>query len=482
VAYLRRSLIINFFSSSGAALLQFLVSLVVARLLRPEEIGVFSMTVVFVNIAHIFRDFGIAAYVQREPELTRDKMRSAIGMMFATSWTIAVLLYGASGLLARGFGTPAMEPVMEVLALGFVLIPFGSITQSLLVRELRAERQALINGAGTVVYCISILVLAFLGFGTMSLAWANLLNILTCVLVCIPLRPPGMPWLPSLRHWRDIARFGLGSLAASCAVALNNAIPDLLLGKLGSPRQVGLLSRANSTVSIFYHLAGNSITYGAVSYLSQSHHRGESLAPTLSRATALLTGIGWPACALSVVFGTDLVLALYGPAWLDCVPAILPLALAIALGMLADFTPAGLAAIGRPYLGALPVLVTLGARLGAGIALYDGSLVSFAWTICLATIAALPVLLLLQRRYFGYTPAHFLRAVAPSAIVVAVCVLGGLLLKQLIPAGLPALVRLLLATPLALLWYLALLGSAHPLVGEVQRVGAALRTRLAGRA
>ena len=59
--------------------MQFIVSILLARLLSPSEIGVYSMTVVFVNIAHMFRDFGVGSYLQREPDLTPDKIRSAIG-------------------------------------------------------------------------------------------------------------------------------------------------------------------------------------------------------------------------------------------------------------------------------------------------------------------------------------------------------------------------------------------------------------------
>ena len=458
-------------------MIHFAVSLVLARLLLPDDIGIFSMTVVIVNVAHMFRDFGIATYVQREPDLTRDKLRSAMGMMLLTSWTIALVLFLISDWLGNWFGVPAMTPVMRVLALGFVLIPFGAITQSMLIRELRADRQALIVAAGTLSYCISCVTLALLGFGTMSLAWANLINILTCVLVCIPLRPAGMPWIPSLRHWRDIARFGLGALATGCVTEVNDAIPDLLLGKLGSPHQTGLLSRASSTAAMFHRIAGSTVTYGAVSYLSQTHHRGESLVPTLSQATVLLTGIGWPAFALTAVFGADMVLALYGPVWLDCVPAILPLGVAAALAMLFEFMPAGLAAIGRPYVGALPLVVMLVARIVAGILLYDGSLVSFAWAICVAGLATTPVLLFLQRHYFGYRVSAFARHLWPSAQVTLACTAGGLLVLHLLP-GVAAPLRLLLASPVVLLWYLALHWSRHPLLDEVHRLAGAARARL----
>ncbi len=77
MANLRRSLVINFFSSSGSAFLQFVVSVLLARILSPSEIGVYSMTVVFVNLAHVFRDFGVTSYLQREAELTPEKIGSA---------------------------------------------------------------------------------------------------------------------------------------------------------------------------------------------------------------------------------------------------------------------------------------------------------------------------------------------------------------------------------------------------------------------
>lgn len=51
---LHRPLVINFFSSTGMTIVNFIVSVILARLLSPGEIGVYSITIVFVNIAHIF--------------------------------------------------------------------------------------------------------------------------------------------------------------------------------------------------------------------------------------------------------------------------------------------------------------------------------------------------------------------------------------------------------------------------------------------
>jgi O-antigen/teichoic acid export membrane protein len=476
---LRRSLVINFFSSSGAALLQFIVSVLLARMLSPSEIGVYSMTVVFVNLAHVFRDFGVSTYLQRESVLTPDKIRSATGVVFTTSWLIATIMFLASSWIGRWFNEPEIVPVMQVLAIGFLFIPFGTVTNALLTREFAAEKQAIVMAVGTSSFCISCLVLAKLGFGSMSLAWANLINILACAIAYIPLRPKDMPWTPSFRHWRGVAHFGLGSLLTSCTVAINNAIPDILLGKLGSARLVGLLSRANSTVTIFTYVAGSTVNYGAVSYLAQTYHRGESLIPTMSRATALLTGVGWPALALTALLGHEIVLALYGATWLASVPAILPLTIAAAVGMTFNYIHPAIVAIGRPYLSAIPVLVTLATRIGFGVALFDGGLTGFAWALCWASLAATPIVIMQQQRYFHWGLIPLLRAMVPSAWVAAGTAAAGALLNLVIPADWPALVRLLvMLTPLALFWYLMLRVTRHELLDEVHRMAATVKMRL----
>jgi O-antigen/teichoic acid export membrane protein len=479
MADLRRSLVINFFSTSGAAVLQFVVSIILARILSPSEIGIYSMTAVVVNLGHVFRDFGVTNYIQREKELTPDKLRSVTGVVFTTSWIIATVLLLASGWIGEWFREPKLVPVMRVLAVGFFFIPFGSITNSLLARNFEAKKEAVLWAIGTGSFCISCITLAKLGFGSMALAYANLINIIACGIGCAFMRPKDLPWLPSFKHWREVAHFGVGSLLSSCAGSLNNAVPDLLLGKLGSPRLVGLLSRANSTVAIFTYIAGSTVNYGAVAYLAQTHHRGESLAPTLSRATALLTGVGWAALLLTAILGHDIVLALYGPSWLEAVPAIPALSLAAAVTMMYHYVPMAVTAIGRPYLSTVPIMISVLTRIGFGVLLFNGSLVHFAWALCLATIVTAPVVGLQQTRHLGYSTGVMLRALAPSALVALGTGATGYLLQLVLPSSLPALARLLIMlVPLAAVWYLLLRVTRHVLLEEIHRLAAPIGIRL----
>jgi O-antigen/teichoic acid export membrane protein len=477
---LRRSLVINFISSSGSTIAGFFVSVILSRILSPSEIGVFSMTIVFVNMAHIFRDFGVGTYLQREPELTPEKIRAATGVVFMTSWLIALALYIASPWIGGWFAEPKMVPVMKILAVGFIFIPFGTVTTSLLARDLAAGKQAIVNVVGTVTFAFTCIGLALLGFGTMSMAWANLANIVVSALALAPMRPKHLPWMPSLRKWRDVLHFGIGTLLSNCMVSINNAVADILLGKLGNATMVGLFSRASSTMAIFGYVAGSTMNYGSISYISQAHHRGEPLGPLLNRATALVTAVAWPAFGLTYILSREIILTLYGPQWLAAIPAINALALAASIGIVFNYTPVALTAIGRPYLSAVPTVVTIITRITFGVVLFNGHIESFAWAICAATVAASPILIAQHHLLLRHRFTTMLNELWPSALVALACMGSALVLKSVLPASLPAIATLLImALPLAAVWYVGLRLTNHPLANEVNMlfVGALARVK-----
>jgi O-antigen/teichoic acid export membrane protein len=478
----RKALLIHFASSSGATAVQFLVSLILARLLTPAEIGVYSITIVLVNIAHVFREFGVASYLQREAELTPDKIRAAMGVLYGTTWTIALVIFLSSGLVAGYFGYPEVQPVMQVLSIGFLFIPFSSVMLALLVRDYAADKIAVTTAVGTIVYAVTCLGLASLGFGTMSLAWANLANILSTGLAYLPMRPAGLPWLPSWRNCGRVVKFGTGALLTNLLHSINNALPDLLLGKLGSAHQVGLVSRANSTVNIFLAVAGAAIGFGSQAFLAKAYHAQQPLAPILLRAVTLITGLGWPALAMIALLGHDIVYTLYGSAWLESVTAIPALACAAAIDLMFYYTAPAFIAIGRPYLAAFPVAVTCIGRVALAVAFFNGNVASFAWILMAATLCTLPAWLYLQATVLRCPVRALLRALWPSAQVTACCAVVGASLSWLLHAYGPAapMARLaVLAAPLLLAWYGALRATSHPIVSEIDLILAAARRRLA---
>jgi O-antigen/teichoic acid export membrane protein/glycosyltransferase involved in cell wall biosynthesis/peptidoglycan/xylan/chitin deacetylase (PgdA/CDA1 family)/polysaccharide pyruvyl transferase WcaK-like protein len=464
---IRRKAAIQFFASNGATVVNFFLSVVMARLLTPAEIGIFSITAVVVSVSHVFRDFGVASFLKREKTLTPEILSAATGVLITSSWTIATLLYVSSGYVAEYFGQPGIYDVMRVLAVGFYFIPFGSIPQALLQRRLETEKTAIVTAISTLVYAVTCITLASLGFSYMTMAWANLINIIVTGLALMALRPRDLPWFPSIRGWGRVAHFGLGSMLSSTLTAVDNAIPDTLLGKMSNPHNVGLFSRANSTVNIFNHISGPTIGYMALPYLAKSHHDGRDLAAEVGIAIAYLTGLIWPALAVTAVMAPDIIQLLYGTAWLECA-AVIPI-LAIACGVQAAFAfmvPA-LTGIGRPYWSALPLAFSVTAKVGLALVIFDGTLVSFAWAVAIGELFSVPGHLYLARKFIKLKITRFVQSVSGGlaiAFVVFACV--ELLYASIGGIESPLLRLLVVLVVILPTWIAAVVFFRHPLQRE----------------
>lgn len=465
---LRASLLITFFSTNGSTAVNFLVGLVLARLLSPSDIGIFSITSVLISIAHIFRDFGVSNYLLREKELTPQKVSSAFGVLIASSWLIALTLYFLSAPAASYFNEPGVARVMPVLALGFIFIPFGSITHALLTREYRAKEQAFVNIFGTTAYAASSIILALLDFGYMSLAWANLINILVTAAAYAPYRPTYAPWIPTFKGWRSIAHFGAGSILSNSVAAINGAFSDIFLGKMSRAHDVGIYSRANGTAFIFMQVAGPTVNYAALPHLAQTFHSQGHITPQLSKANAFLSVLAWPVLGITAIYAHDVIMLLYGEKWLECVPLIAYTCVIVGIGISINFLGTALTAIGRPYLAVIPSMVTLATRLAILLATYDGSLTSFALGMIYGSLLSLPFSLWLQSRFLHFPVTHYLRSQTSSLVVTAMTCLAAWGIDMLLHRDLLPVIRLaIMFFPCLAIWYVSARQLDHPAISEL---------------
>lgn len=476
----RKKILLHFMVSNGATAANFALSIVLARLLSPSEIGIFSMTAIAVSFAHVFRDFGVVNFIKQQKELDADIVASASGVLFLTSWLIAAALYLLSGLWAGYFGEAGIENVMHVLALGFVFIPFGAIPQAVMTRNFEVEIQARITIVSTVTYITTAIVLALHDFSYMSMAWANLVNILVTSFCYVMVRPPEVTTRISLRQWRKVVHFGAGDMLTSALKAVDLALPDILLGKMSGPRQVGLFSRANSTVNILNHVAGPTINYVALPYLAKIHHGGHNMAAELKRIISYVTGIFWPVLAVMAVLGEQVIVLLYGENWRESAAVMSWLCIAGGAKVTFSLAQPALTGIGRPYLSAIALMVTVTLKIALGITLYDGSLASFGIAIALADLLTLIPYAYLLTTFLGVSLRDIYQSIFKTCIVTAsVLLVTALCLNFLIPETWhEASVVFLIALAAIPTWYFSIFLTQHPLSTELRLVQQTLKRRL----
>ena len=199
-----------------------------------------------VMLIDVLRDFGVANYIVQEKSAEARQVRAAFSITLGLSLFCAAGLLLAAAPLATFYGEPGLRRLIPLFAANFLLLPFSMPSLTLLRRDMAFEALAGINIAAALVNLVTVVALATLGFGFMSLGWATLATSVARTVGAWAVRPCFWAFRPSLRDWRNLAGFGGYSTATAVINLVHDYLPQLLIGRLLDFSAVGLLGRATS--------------------------------------------------------------------------------------------------------------------------------------------------------------------------------------------------------------------------------------------
>ena len=347
MASLRKSLAISFAEKYSTILIQFFTTVILARILTPEDIGIFSVGVVIVGLAHTFRDFGVSHYLVQEKELTKERIRTAFGLTLIIAWTAAIILISSAGLISSFYNEPGVKEVLYILALSFFFIPFSSTILGLLRREMNFEKILVINLASTIANTAISLSLAYMGYGFISLAWGTMASALITVVAGVVLRPKESQFIPSFKEFNRIFSFGSYTSGATIIQELGISTPDLAIGRNLGFSSLGLYSRGVGLVSIFNYAIAAAINPIISPYFAKLTREGTCLKEPYLRSIEYFTVIAWPFFLFLGIFPDKIILILYGEQWLEAGNVVRILCIAYAIRSILPFAGHYLLSIGE---------------------------------------------------------------------------------------------------------------------------------------
>lgn len=345
----RKALTFAFLDRYASLIVGIGASMTLARLLTPAEVAVFSIATVLLGFLASVRDLGAGQYLVREKELDGDRIRAVWTVQLGLGVLLALVVALGSMPVAAIYGEARMRDIMLVLALGYLINPFGSLTHAWLTRELRYEAIALTRFCSTVAGSGVSIVLAWHGHGPMSLALGGLVSTVVNAVMLLPLRPRSFPWLPGFREVKGVISFGGALTAATLLWTLAKGAPELLLGKLQSLTAAGLYSRASGLVALFHRLVTDTLHGVALSWFAKEAREGGSFAHSFVKATGYVTAIGWTFCAVVVFLAHPIISMLFGAQWVGAVDLARLLAGAMAFGVPVSLCFAALVAAGAVH-------------------------------------------------------------------------------------------------------------------------------------
>lgn len=342
----RKALALSFLDRYSGLVIHTASSMVIARLLTPSEIGIYSVTMVLLGFIATFRDLGAGQYLVQNQSLSEEKMRATWSVQLALGVFLALVVLAAAVPAAEFYGERQIIDIMLVLALNFAITPFLAYPNAWLVREMRFGSIAAVRFVGALVHGASAIAMAWLGYGPVSLAWANALTTVASIVAIWAIARPRLPWRLNGRGISDVVSFGGKLTATSLMNTLSGGAPELLLGKVHSMVEAGLFSRGQGLVTMFQRLVMDAVNSVALPYFARQSRESGNVGASFMVAMELITGLGWAFFSGIALMAYPAVRILYGTQWDDAVDPARWLAVACAFSIPAAICPPALIAIG----------------------------------------------------------------------------------------------------------------------------------------
>jgi teichuronic acid exporter len=299
---------------------QFVISIILARILTPHEFGLIALVMVFISFGQVLIDGGFTNALVQSGHADDACCSSVFFCNIVVGVCCAVSLSLCAPFVAHFYKEPQLLHIIPTLSLNFIISSCGLVYSALLVKRLQFKRLAHITVISTVVSGTVGVLLAVNNFGVWSLVGQSL----SAQLAGLSGLWVFAVWRPRLRfEWaaiKAVAPFGSRVLMATISESLFNNLNVMAIGKLFTPTMLGFYSRADSLWSIT--MSSFSSILGSVAFpiLSTIKNNPERLKRALKGAVEILAFVSYPAAVGLVVVAHPLVLALFTRKWEPCVP------------------------------------------------------------------------------------------------------------------------------------------------------------------
>lgn len=327
-----------------ARLFNVVTSIVMARLIAPEEFAVFAVAFTVWVIVSTISEFGLSADLVRAPDFAA-RAPTIATLAMGLGLSVALAMVGSAPSVAAAFGSPASADVIRLMALSAVVMALATVPAAQMQREFRQAGLFVLNTLTGVTGTATIVILAENGVGAASLAWGQILGQVVFVaglMVATRSRP-------RLGFDRAVAR---SSLAFCVPLAGANLLSWLLLtvdnvvvARVAGPVPLGLYVLAFNVSSWPMSAVGQalrSVALPAFAQLDGGRRRGAALV----RATGPVVAVAGLLAMLLATLAAPLVDVLFGSRWAGASAALAGLAVFGGIRVVFDMVATFLIAMG----------------------------------------------------------------------------------------------------------------------------------------
>ena len=260
--------------------IQFLIGIILARLLSPSDFGMIGMLSIFLSVSQTFIDCGFSNALIRQKETSAEDYGTAFVVNFAISIFAFVLLFIAAPYVATFYSMPDLQPIMRAVSATLILNALYAVHKVKLTRIIDFKTQSKASFAAALISGGLGIVLAYNDLGVWSLVYQAICNSFLNLLFFIIL----LKWFPKPIFCKDSFHtlFGFGSklLIASVISSIYSNLYNIVIGKQFSASSLGYYTRADHLGNFpSQNIAGilSRVTYPILSQIQDDAERLKSI-------------------------------------------------------------------------------------------------------------------------------------------------------------------------------------------------------------
>lgn len=224
----------------------FVVSIILARLLLPEEFGLIALLSVFIALGNVIINSGLSQSLIRTENIEESDYSAVFYFNLLLSIIMYLIMYSIAPLVANFYNQELLTILLRVYCLVFIINSLSIIQFTRLTKELNFKRQMIISIPSLIISSIVGIVMALNGYGVWSLVWSAIIKGVALTIQCWIY----MPWLPNFKFDLEKIKyhlsFGYKLTLSGIINTLFQEIYTILIGKYFDPIQVGFYNRANT--------------------------------------------------------------------------------------------------------------------------------------------------------------------------------------------------------------------------------------------
>ena len=310
----------RFAERCGAQLVTFIVSIVLARILAPEDYGTIALVTVFTTILQVFVDSGLGTALIQKKNADDLDFSSVFYFNFVVCLVLYAAMFMAAPVIAKFYGDVTLTPIIRVISLTIVISGVKGIQQAYVSKNMLFKRFFFSTIGGTIFSAFIGIGLAKAGYGVWALVAQQLSNAtVDTVILWITVR-----WRPrknfSWERLKGLLSFGWKLLVSSLLDTCYNNLRNLIIGKMYSPSDLAFYNQGDKFPKLIVTNINTSIDNVLLPTMSSAQDDRERVKNMTRRAIKTSTYVMAPLMMGLAFCATPIVKLVLTDKWLPCVP------------------------------------------------------------------------------------------------------------------------------------------------------------------